>query len=287
MTSPPALTLAVLRRINAIFTKLDWHGSPDNEEGNRLFDAFCSLLERLDSTEQELILMLTQDFLHCNLASYAHLVEDACKAIDISMLGSSSEVLIIPLTRPTDALRAKSGGTVSYLINEGYHNNPAFADKKLTPLNHVAGLHHSDYATRFNTTIMFVDDYIGTGETATQALNEYESDCKRDDDCLLAVGLVALRNGFDILKSHVPNSFAAIVRDRGISDSTKITDKAAALQTMRAIEQRMNVEAKYRLGYQASEGLERMIRTPDNTFPIYWHTGHDGNNSWPAPFRRK
>jgi hypothetical protein len=287
MNSPPALTLTVVKRLYAIFARLGWHGSPDNENGNRLFNAFCSLLERLDSIEQELILTLTSEFLHCKVGSYPDLIVKACDAIDSSMLGANSEVLVVPLTQPGDARHAKSGGTVGYLFKEAAQNLQAFSGKTLTTLNHVAGLHHSDHSARVNATILFVDDYIGTGETATKALDEYESDVKRPDDTVLAVSLVAQRNGLDILKGRVPNSFAAIVRDRGISDSATIVEKNVALQTMRAIEQRLRVEAKFRLGYQGSEGLEKMIRTPDNTFPIFWHRGGDSNNPWPAPFPRK
>ena len=154
-------------------------------------------------------------------------------------------------------------------------------------MNHVAGLGHPKYADRRDATVIFADDYVGTGETALKALNAYEAEQMKADDRAIAVCFVALRSGYNELSDRFRHVFASIVRDRGISDAPSITNKDAAREIMREIEDRLSVEADYRFGYLGSEGLETMQRTPDNTFPIFWHAGADAARPWPAPFPRK
>ena len=39
---------------------------------------------------------------------------------------------------------------------------------------------------------------------------------------------------------------------------------------MKNIEEAIQVSDDYKFGYKGSEALVKMIRTPNNTFPIYW-----------------
>jgi hypothetical protein len=52
---------------------------------------------------------------------------------------------------------------------------------------------------------------------------------------------------------------------------------------MKKIEEKLNVEKKYLFGYKRSEALISLIRTPNNTFPVFWKT-YQHNNI--VPFSR-
>ena len=55
---------------------------------------------------------------------------------------------------------------------------------------------------------------------------------------------------------------------------------------MHAIEGAIKVSSDYNFGYKQSEALVRMIRTPNNTFPIYWYRDKKKKINIYAPFPR-
>jgi hypothetical protein len=74
---------------------------------------------------------------------------------------------------------------------------------------------------------------------------------------------------------------------KGISESTAIENKVAALKIVDRIEKRLRITEKFFRGYGQSEALVKMIRTPNNTFPLYWCDKTKKGDKWPAPFPRK
>ena len=61
-----------------------------------------------------------------------------------------------------------------------------------------------------------------------------------------------------------------MLRGKGISDKYTLTQKTRALSLMESIEDWLNVADDYRFGFGRSEALVSMLRTPNNTFPVYW-----------------
>ena len=53
---------------------------------------------------------------------------------------------------------------------------------------------------------------------------------------------------------------------------------------MKRIEHELGVSEEYEFGYGKSEGLVTLIRTPNNTFPVFWYEPSSDNL---APFVRK
>ena len=77
--------------------------------------------------------------------------------------------------------------------------------------------------------------------------------------------------------------FAAQLRKRGISDKYPKAEAEEKLNMMRNISRQIKGPRNMILGYENSEGLVSMIKTPNNTFPVYWYE----NKKYPsAPFVR-
>jgi hypothetical protein len=51
---------------------------------------------------------------------------------------------------------------------------------------------------------------------------------------------------------------------------------------MKDIEKKINIRGEFSLGYKQSESLISMIRTPNNTFPVFW----EKNDFFKPPFER-
>lgn len=100
------------------------------------------------------------------------------------------------------------------------------------------------------------------------------------------MALVAQQQGVDEMKLEKIQFICEVIRQRGISESPYILDKAAAAKLMLRLEQRAQVPHKYEFGFGGSEALVKMIRCPNNTFPIFWYTDGKNRSTWPAPFPR-
>lgn len=90
-----------------------------------------------------------------------------------------------------------------------------------------------------------------------------------------------MKTGYDYLQANKFNVFYSILKEKGISDSSR--DVAKEILIMEEIEKNIGVKEKFKFGYGRSEALVKMIHTPNNTFPIYWLSNN--KNKYP-PFPR-
>jgi hypothetical protein len=161
---------------------------------------------------------------------------------------------------------------------------PEFAKKTLKAFNNPD--HLKKYLSREDTLILFCDDFVGTGDTAKEVIDHYNEELRLSSDMPVLVTLVAQKLGLDVVKSLNVDVAVARIRTRGISDSDKL-NVSHALNLMTQIEDKLKIEPKYRHGYKCSEALVSMMRTPDNTFPVFWCPECLDDSAWPAPFERR
>ena len=122
----------------------------------------------------------------------------------------------------------------------------------------------------------FVFDYsnnngfytIGSGETAIAA-TQFFLDRKIPTNNLFVLGLVAMQQGVDCLTQNSIHVFSGRIMQKAISERSD-GKKDTYCELMKAIEVKIKVRDEYKFGYAQSEGLVKMMRTPNNTFPIYW-----------------
>lgn len=278
-----------VQRLAQIFDSKDWPmHNPDSLDDPGLFDRFCQLFSMLSPAEQELMMLLTEDFFRCTFYHYPYLMRSALGQLDPLLVNRAERVFLLPLVSPQDAERgeSKSGDFLLYpALRHVIPSLPLLRNKDVKAIETLTALnrHHSN---RHNSLLLFLDDFIGTGETASKTLDAYRRLYGVEDDSVVVVALVAQERGMNAIRDLGFEVVAAHVRKRGISDSAKISDIGEAFAIMDAIEGELLVVQQYRRGYGQSEALVKMIRTPDNTFPAYWWTKTREGTPWPAPFRR-
>lgn len=281
-----ALTPELVGKIGDLFSRQGWPTTsedPTTPFGSR-FERFCYLMERLSRDEQDFVLNLSADFKHLGFAAYERTFVQACTSIRPEHVGSGDTLVFIPLKNPRDREAAKSGDLMVQIAKTKSHSIAAFAHKKCHALVDPTALGREPFDNRTAATIVFVDDYIGSGETAVAAIDDYNTHLRRPDDKLLVISLVSLRTGHEAVIAKGVPIFSAEVRRKGITESDRLVDKEASLLMMKSIEERIGVPWIYKLGYNKSEGLESLLRTPDNTFPLFWITNPTNESPWPAPF---
>jgi hypothetical protein len=279
------IEIDVLGRLMNIFEELGWNPFDKNHTYRKVFDKYCQLLSLLNKEEQELIILLTQDFLHCHHLTYVSLLKEALENIPSNLVHSANELYLIPLASPKDLGKAKSSGAMIYSYAMYVIKNiPELHAKNPRPYE-MPNLLDDLHKDRKNAMILIFDDFIGTGDTAEKALNYYNT-FRKQDDIPIVIALVAQERGIEEINNLGFEISVACKRKRGITDSTRIDDIPKAVRIMEQIENRLGIQFPYKFGYRGSESLVSMLRTPDNTFPVFWQGLTPDGKAWPAPFER-
>lgn len=282
------LTPSLIKRLRKLFQRQDWpiHSEDDEfEEEESVFDKYCLILSHLDNEEQDLLLTLTEDFFYCPSFKYKPLIKKALQKISPEKIGTCKEVFLLPLVAPKDIGKVKS--STSWL----YHSLTEIITK-ITLFDAKPRKGYLDpsllvrHKSRSNALILFCDDFVGTGDTAVAALGHYNDILRIDSDIPVVVTLVAQQAGVSAIEEFGFEVAATEIRNRGISDSTRL-DITRALELMRQIESRLKVPRGYNFGYKQSEALVSMMRTPNNTFPVFWCSNMLNGVRWASPFERK
>lgn len=286
--STQVLKVTTITKIYKLFDRKKWHTIDEGSmEEPRTFDQFCNLLSMLSEEEQDLIIQLTEDFDCFAFFDYEGLFLEAFKKIDKKLLLSHQNIYLVPLTSPKDIIAGnlKSGSAIVYTVKSLVIDK--FIDRNKQSVIGVADILklNQSFSKRKNSFVIFLDDFIGTGDTAISALNEYKIPNGLKESSLI-VCAVGLEQGIDTIRRTGFEVVSARIKKKGISESDRINNKQKALQLMGRIEKRLKIKELFRLGYKQSEALIKMIRTPNNTFPVYWCREMKDGNEWPAPFPR-
>jgi hypothetical protein len=280
------LPIRVVEAARGLFASLHWSTTSEFEDEDSLFDRFCAMLSRLTDEERDLVLTISADFLHCVLTVEDRAMRLASRALAAKPHDGIKQIIAVPLIKPADQGKAKSGAFATYLFRTQLKRIAANLAVPFAAVDRPELL-AINYASRTDTLLILIDDFVGSGATAKDAIDEYQYRWAVRSDRILVLALVAQAGAIDFLSAANIDVIAGIVRQRGISDSPAVSDKAHALRVMRALSGRLGVKQElHKLGYNAAEALVSMHRCPNNTFPVYWTDKRIDGLTWPAPFMR-
>jgi|SRR5690554_2096436 len=246
------------------------------EEFESFFGNYCSMLENLNPKQTSLVLDLTKDFIWLRSRDYyTHLKNTLLKLQDFKQLDLST-IHIIPLISKTDRelQKIKSSTHVAYLCqNSELKYNEVFKDTNFIVHHKLEHLPKLSTLMKSNNPILLVDDFVGTGDTALEALEEVLEIRNYDNNTLYIASLVCQQTGKDALNQKGYEVLSANFRKKGISDKYQVDDVDDMISLMNEVENILEKDKKFnanfKFGYKSSEALVAMIRTPNNTFPIY------------------
>jgi len=257
----------------------------------------------LEKEEKELIIKLTDQFCYIDYSVIPLYLEKTFK----NFLSSSQcyKFIIAPLKSPflssieTDTVGRKlTQKTKSSDLCYTIFKNTFIKSK------YPKGLHFcfcdtpQDIKQNFKNTykIAFIDDFIGSGETAGEKINEYLSyfqwevvNVNASQLCIVVI--IAMKEGIDYINSHIKkvNSYCYLSKQKGITGSPDLNTKSN-VDLMKSIENKVlqKLNRKFSFGYKSSESLVSIMeKSPNNTFPFYWYKGKDGQNGELEPIFRR
>lgn len=239
------------------------------------FYRFCERLSILDTNEQALVIELTKRFKNIDAQEYTPYMVKLLNQIHLTendFFKDKKKLFVLPLLAPEDFGKTKSSNFMWY----NFHDEII----RLCPLLKDIDLVFCD-TTHFTwiknlkegEAILLLDDYIGSGETAVNAVNWLHTEYNVDTKKTIILSIAAQEQGLEYIHQNVQTKvFAYLIRKKGISDYYSDENLAKNIKIMTEIEKKLKVENKYTFGYNKSEALISLIKAPNNTFPVFWLT---------------
>lgn len=257
-------------RLTAIFMIKSWK-IDDGDNDFSLFNRFCTALATLSDEEQILVLELTEKFTKIDGNNYFdYLTETLNNFIETNRtkLEKIKNIFIAPLLSPKDFGKSKSSTAVQYFLRDIVFTYPDVANKKVS---FTDGLEvNSTLINREDSILLLVDDFVGSGGTALEAIQFLESEKNIDKSRISIITIATLEKGEKGLNEKNIPIFYALKFKRGISDNYDRESALEKLSIMESIEKKLRVHKNEKFGYDSSEALITLIRTPNNTFPVFW-----------------
>lgn len=288
MLAKHALSDKYLLRLGKIFKNKKWEIEECSNGELPLFDRFCIRLDELECDEdREFILDLTEEYLYLQLDKYEqYLIEVFRKLIaeEKEVLKNMKAIHVFPVQDKEYTSKTKSGHVMCYLIQGVLSRRfPEFHDKEIRIIETYEGVKkHKDEIEL----LLLIDDYIGSGDSALACINMLE-EIKIEKNRMRIVTLVSQKVGKEAIEDYGVKQFTFIERVKGISDAYPKEEVEQKIEQMKRIGKRIKVDKRLYLGYKDSEALITTIKTPNNTFPFYWHECETTGKYTYAPFPRR
>lgn len=272
----------------SVFKEQNWDIEESTAGENSVFDMFCKRLKELESdADRELMLELTRKYLVVNLEEYGkYMVDVFRKFIDRNKdkIGKTEVIHMFPVQDKDYPAKTKSGNVMCYLFQGNLMRRfDEFRNKRIRIIETFDGL--EKYKEDIEC-LLLVDDFVGTGDTILGCINLIEEKGIKKER-IKALTLVMQEQGRNAVEEYGVEIYSAVLRNKAITDNYSIEEAEKKIAQMKNVGKRIKAKKELYLGYKESEGLVSMIKTPNNTFPFYWHEGKRDGKLCVAPFARR
>ena len=236
------------------------------------FEVFSLMYKLIDSESRNLISKFLENYLI--IFEYRKHTNAICDNIEDIFFGKN--VAICPTI---EGNKLKSGHVMLYEVRSSIDKNKFNDLKFILSQNDLKKFSDLDYD------IIIVDDFIGSGNQISSFIKN--SGLKKNKTHIYTIVLQ------DISKINIIPLVGELYsslppRKKAITDGFSIgaLNVADAQKLYEKIESLIDINMEYSYGYEKTEALVTMKRTPNNTLPIFWHSRMKGGRKWPSPFPR-
>lgn len=252
------------------------------------FERLMSRIKTLNGEQKQLVLELTDKFEYIDLQQLILKVKNSLTALVDKKGCNVSTILIAPLKSPIIDIKNLSKDRNYVPVDKEKSADYIFGIVARQDLNINANIQVCSSPKelirfyRDNCCIALVDDFVGSGETATTHVREYKTFLE-SENIKINIGqfnivvAAAMKEGVDEVNKYGIDCFAQDIMDKGITcDMTKKQyQRDKNVKLMKSIEEQLmpNMSKDYSFGYHHSEALISILdKAPNNTFPFYWYT---------------
>lgn len=277
-------TIEAIMKLNKIFKTNNW---TEKDIDEFVFDNFCKLINNLDNSQRALIIELTEKYKWISYTDYNSRVLSTIDSIELEKLQDLMTVYLFPIIKREDEGKFKSGQFLIYQIKSFKRYLKNYNGITFKYISKFDDLKEENLKLKNNEALFLIDDYIGSGETLNFCLDELRVNPSISNDKINIISLASQNEIYEKLKAEGIAFYTDFISKKGISDNYSPPLLQEKIEIMLEIEKMIPGGSHYTLGYNQSEALITMVRTPDNTFPIFWKTYKKGSQKFDAPFSRE
>ncbi len=270
------------QKLYRIFDDKNWHEKKDFN--TTVFDNFCQLLSNLTDKQQELIIELTERYEWLTLNEYNSILIKLFDKIPESEISNTKKIIFFPIIKSEDEDKTKSGHVILYLMRIIKPLLRKFGEidfKEAEKFEYFS----EDFTINDNEYIYLLDDFLGSGLTLDSTLKKFD-EMSIPIEKIRIITIASHVQAIEYMNQKNIVYYTEIISKKGISEYyTDDTIKAEKIEIMKQIEKLLPTK-KYNFGFGKSEALITLARTPNNTFPIFWHKYIKEEKSYEAPFSR-
>lgn len=263
-------------KINDVFKTQGW--PIDEKNKSSLYHRFLQTYRQLNSAEQELFIKLSSMYRWVSLSEYQELIVRLMEQTIQRHYGKKAQdVWIYPIKKKEHFETIKSADLVAYLCKAVQFQ---YSDILYKRKFHVLGSLNivQEKKDKFkDRPLLILDDFIGSGKYVSDVIEELSKHGISKEN-IVVCSLFVSENGLkQVLDSECHIEYIEQTQNmaRGLSQQEK--------DLLEKIEDALNVEEQFRFGFGGSANLITLLRTPNNSLPLFWL---DRGRSHTAPFPR-
>jgi len=277
------MTTKQLLDYQKIFESKEWKTNPLYEHVEK---KMLNLFSNLNNAEIDLVLELLENFTWIGNNQYDKKILDIFRKIDNELIKKAEKFYFFPVVKPYDSHKLKSGLSLIYpvvgIINyiEDLDHIDKSGDNIITKYKSLRKLNLKE-----NEFLILVDDFVGSGktfETCIKTIESYEIPLEQ----VILISIAIQNEGLDLVNEKKIKAYYSHIEKKGITDYFVDENQSRRKSLMKLMERKLKFKSKFSLGFEESEALLSLIRTPNNTFPIFWHEYYDKETIQKAPFPR-
>lgn len=276
------LEIADVMRLHTIFKNKKWFAY---HEQDTVYENFCELLANLTPSQKELIFELCERYLWLSMSDYLSLLLEILEGIENEKILNCKRIIVFPIIKPEDNGKVKSSSILLYCfksVNFGVKKYAEITFEIVDSYENFIGINFTE-----NDLIFLVDDYIGSGETVEATILEIAKNESVIVENTFVIALVGQNEILDKLRLKNYTCYVKHEMKKGITDYYVDPVLQEKINNMTEIERLIPGDKFFRFGFNQSEALVTLVRTPDNTFPIFWRDHKKSGVIYKAPFPRK
>lgn len=266
--------------VSKIFSQNKWISY---EFDNTSLEKTMNLGKDLSNEQRDLLVYLLNKYVQIPPSQYIIRILNVLSKIDTNSIKNINKIYIAPLKKPEDFLLPKSSDYVSYQFKMPVISNAAIFNNReviITSINCLPkNLQNSSVKKLF-----LVDDFSGSGETVFSCLDYLKQEKQILGNKITILLLAGMKDSINKIQQKGYEVYCDLIQEKGISsiiDDIKRNDFTILMNEIEA-KYHIDINSEIHFGYNHSESLITLIRTPNNTFPIFWDSTKVKN----APFKR-
>lgn len=277
------INIDIVMKLYSLFSDKRWHEIEGNKQ---VFENFCKLTDNLTEEQTDLIIELTERYKWITFNEYNARLIKLLNNIYEEELEEIKTIYLFPIIKPEDEGKIKSGTNIIYMLRGIKPLINKFDKIKFEEISTFEMLNEENLILKKNELLILIDDYVGSGETLKSTLTEVFKNQTLSNDKVIVASIILQQDSINFLDEIGIRYYTSDIVIKEISQRYVSPLLEEKIKIMKEIEKLIPGGNHFSFGYEQSEALVTMIRTPDNTFPIFWKEHRKNGEKFKAPFPR-